>query len=126
MKDLVKDFVMRHPLLSGLLIFIFFWSLGVGLTFAYDNLWFFLFFIPALLGLIGLGIFQNKYEWVCPNCQHSDFLKREKYCGKCGTRMRIRKQIRTFKMCSSGHRIEEEGYKYKYCPKCGALLRDEN
>ena len=119
----MKDFVMRHPIGFGYLIFVIFLSFGIVLGKIY-SVWFYLLFIPAILGLFGWLIFDQKWKWACPSCGREAFMERGKYCSRCGSALEIRRKIRIFRICPNGHKIEDN-YNICYnlfCPKCGAPL----
>ena len=120
----MKDFAMRHAFALGFVIYGGFMTLGVVAANIYHNNWFFLLFIPALLGLFGWLIFERIWICICPSCEEKILDKTESYCSKCGSHTLIRKRSR--KICPNGHKIDDEWNCYKNCPKCGKFLQPYN
>jgi hypothetical protein len=120
----MKNFAMRHTALLGFVIYGGFITLGMVASNIYHNNWFFLLYIPALLGLLG-GLFLNGlWICVCPSCGEKNLNKNNRCCPKCGKPTLIRRKLR--KICPNSHKIYDESDSYKNCPKCGKFLQPYN
>jgi len=117
----MKNFAMRHGMVLSWVIL---WGSIILASVAatiYDNDWFFLLYIPAILEFFGWIIFDQRWICVCPSCGEKVLNKTESYCPKCGKPTLIRRKLR--KICPNGHKIDDEFDRYKNCPKCGKPLQ---
>lgn len=127
----MREKIKHHPMLTAVMLIVIFYIAGFGIGGLVKN--------PVWFSLAGLGLilyilsffWSDRYELVCPQCNHSEWDKTNHYCSTCGVKLvfkakqKVKKgeEVKPEKIpepcCSKGHRVY--GFD-KYCGKCGEKL----
>ncbi len=119
----MRDFLVRHPLMAGILAAGILWTLALVLVLAATRHSYYYIFIMVLGFVIFVGalVFEGKWQWVCTKCSRVIYFPsaRKKYCSECDGVMALVKKEKPIS-CPNGHYVERWD---KFCPKCRAPLR---
>jgi ribosomal protein L37E len=124
----MESFIIRHQILISLVITFLLVGLGIYLLAFLEKIeGFAIMLLTILLNMVLLRLDDILgWHWVCLSCGNESFLKREKYCERCGSPMSLKKK-ETLK-CPKGHKIKVDSrssHFTRYCPKCGASLKNK-